>query len=290
MMAATRPVALVTGASSGIGKETARAFVTAGYEVIGTGRKTSGLTPPAGVTYLDLDVGSDDSATAAVAEVIDRFGRIDILVNNAGIGSAGAVEENSVAQAQSVLNINVLGVIRMTKAVLPHMRAQGGGRVINISSVLGVAPQPFMALYVASKHAIEGYSESLDHEVREHGVRVLIVQPAYTRTSFGPSRTAHVQDSGSSPCGAVRVLWVDSRIFSDSSVPAVARASRSAPTSVATMGRPSSVSVDIHAAKSWTPAAYVSRTSPAVGWRAMSPANPAVGQPVPGWSRCSVDR
>ncbi|MCT9139794.1 oxidoreductase [Streptomyces violarus] len=183
-MATTRPVALVTGASSGIGKETARAFVAAGFEVIGTGRKTSGLTPPAGVTYLDLDVGSDDSATAAVREVIDRFGGIDVLVNNAGIGSAGAVEENSVTQAQNLLNINVLGVIRMTKAVLPHMRAQGGGRVINISSVLGIAPQPFMALYVASKHAIEGYSESLDHEVREHGVRVLLVQPAYTKTSF----------------------------------------------------------------------------------------------------------
>ncbi|KUN02737.1 oxidoreductase [Streptomyces canus] len=152
--------------------------------MIGTGRKTSGLTPPAGVTYLDLDVGSDESATAAVAEVIDRFGRIDVLVNNAGVGASGAVEENSVAQAQNVLNINVLGVIRMTKAVLPHMRARGAGRVINVSSVLGVAPQPFMALYVASKHAVEGYSESLDHEVREHGVRVLLVQPAYTKTSF----------------------------------------------------------------------------------------------------------
>ncbi|MDT0484096.1 oxidoreductase [Streptomyces doebereineriae] len=183
-MATTRPVALVTGASSGIGKEAARAFGAAGFEVIGTGRKTSGLTPPAGVAYLDLDVGSDESAAAAVAEVIDRFGRIDVLVNNAGIGTAGAVEENSVAQAQNVLNINVLGVIRMTKAVLPHMRAQDGGRVINVSSVLGVAPQPFMALYVASKHAIEGYTESLDHEVREHGVRVLLVQPAYTKTSF----------------------------------------------------------------------------------------------------------
>ncbi|MFI0446707.1 oxidoreductase [Actinomadura sp. 6N118] len=183
-MATTRPVALVTGASSGIGKETARALAAAGFEVIGTGRKTSGLTPPAGVNYLDLDVASDESATAAVEEVIGRFGRIDVLVNNAGIGSAGAVEENSVTQAQTILNTNVLGVVRMTKAVLPYMRAQRSGRVINISSVLGVAPQPFMALYVASKHAIEGYSESLDHEVREHGVRVLLVQPAFTKTSF----------------------------------------------------------------------------------------------------------
>jgi short-subunit dehydrogenase len=183
-MATTRPVALVTGASSGIGKTTASALAAAGFEVIGTGRKTSGLTPPAGVTYLDLDVASDNSAAAVVEQVMERFGRIDVLVNNAGIGSAGAVEENSVAQAQSIFNINVFGVIRMTKAVLPHMRAQGGGRVINISSVLGITPQPFMALYVAAKHAVEGHSESLDHEVREHGIRVLLVQPAYTKTGF----------------------------------------------------------------------------------------------------------
>ena len=183
-MAATRRVALVTGATSGIGLATAQAFVSAGFDVVGTGRRTAGLTPPAGVAYVDLDVANDDSATSAVSEVIQRFERIDVLVNNAGIGSAGAVEENSVHQAESVLNINVLGVIRMTKAVLPHMRAQGGGRVITISSVLGIAPQPFMALYVASKHAIEGFSESLDHEVREHGIRVLLVEPAYTKTSF----------------------------------------------------------------------------------------------------------
>jgi NAD(P)-dependent dehydrogenase (short-subunit alcohol dehydrogenase family) len=183
-MTATRRVALVTGATSGIGKETAAAFVAAGFDVLGTGRSTAGLTPPPGVAYLDLDVASEESAQAVVSTVIDRFGRLDVLVNNAGIGSAGAVEENSVERATRVLDVNVLGVIRMTKAVLPQMRAQGGGRVINISSVLGVAPQPFMALYVASKHAIEGYSESLDHEVREHGVRILLVEPAYTRTSF----------------------------------------------------------------------------------------------------------
>jgi NAD(P)-dependent dehydrogenase (short-subunit alcohol dehydrogenase family) len=183
-MTTARQVALVTGATSGIGLETARAFAAAGYDVIGTGRRTAGFAAPQGTTYVDLDVASDDSVTAAVDAVIGRFGRIDVLVNNAGIGSAGAVEENSVHQAESVLNINVLGVIRVTKAVLPHMRSQGGGRVINLSSVLGVAPQPFMALYVASKHAVEGFSESLDHEVREDGIRVLLVEPAYTRTSF----------------------------------------------------------------------------------------------------------
>ena len=183
-MATTRPVALVTGATSGIGKQAARDLAVAGFEVVGTGRRTTGLTPPPGVTYLDLDVASDQSVETVVGQVIDRFGRIDVLVNNAGVGAAGAVEENSVTQAQDVLDTNVLGVVRMSKAVLPHMRARQHGRIINISSVLGVAPQPFMAIYVASKHAIEGYSESLDHEVREHGVRVILVQPAYTKTSF----------------------------------------------------------------------------------------------------------
>lgn len=183
-MTADRSVALVTGATSGIGAAAAVALVAAGFEVIGTGRRTAGLTAPSGVTYLNLDVSSDDSVSTAVNEVIERFGRIDVLVNNAGVGAAGAAEETSVAEAQTVIDTNVLGVMRMTRAVLPHMRATGSGRVINVSSVLGLIPQPFMAIYVAAKHAIEGYSESLDHEVREHGVRVLLVEPAYTKTSF----------------------------------------------------------------------------------------------------------
>ena len=183
-MAATRPVVLVTGASSGVGKETARAFAAAGFEVIGTARNTARVTAPAGVTYLDLDVTSDESVASVVKQVIDRSGRIDVLVNNAGVGANGAAEEFSVARTQDVFDINVYGIMRMTKAVLPHMRAQGRGRIINISSVAGFAPQPFMASYVASKHAVEGYSESVDHEVREHGVRVLLVEPFNTGTRF----------------------------------------------------------------------------------------------------------
>ncbi|KUN09089.1 oxidoreductase [Streptomyces canus] len=184
MMTTNRPVALVTGASSGIGKETALALVAAGFDVAGTGRDTSHVTPLAGVTFLDLDVVSDKSVSATVQQVIERFGRIDVLVNNAGVGSIGAAEETSVAQAQGVFDINVFGVMRMVKEVLPHMRAQGRGRIINLSSVQGFIPAPYMAVYGASKHAIEGYSESLDHEVREYGVRSLLVQPAYTNTGF----------------------------------------------------------------------------------------------------------
>src|SRR5438874_7496551 len=183
-MTATQPVALVTGASSGIGQAAAGALAAAGFRVAGTSRDASRVTPRDGVTFLDLDVTSDESAAAVVGQVIERFGRIDVLVNSAGIGSVGAAEEFSIAQDQRVFDINVFGLIRMTKAVLPHMRAQGRGRIINISSVLGLVPAPYMAVYAATKHAIEGYSESVDHEVREHGVRVLLVEPAYTKTGF----------------------------------------------------------------------------------------------------------
>ena len=152
--------------------------------MVGTSRNTSGVTDRDGVTFLDLDVTSDESVTTAVRRVIERFGRIDVLVNNAGTGAAGAAEESSVTHDQRVFDINLFGLIRMTKAVLPHMRARGSGRIINISSVLGLVPAPYMASYAATKHAIEGYSESVDHELREHGVRVLLVEPAYTRTGF----------------------------------------------------------------------------------------------------------
>jgi NAD(P)-dependent dehydrogenase (short-subunit alcohol dehydrogenase family) len=184
MMNTARPVALVTGASSGIGKAAALALVEAGFDVVGTSRDTSRATPLDGVTFLDLDVASDASVTAAVAQVVERFGGIDVLVNNAGVGSMGAAEESSVAQAQAVFDINVFGVMRMVKEVLPHMRDRGRGRIINLSSVQGFIPAPYMAVYGASKHAIEGYSQSLDHEVREYGVRALLVEPAYTRTGF----------------------------------------------------------------------------------------------------------
>ncbi|MFI6118941.1 oxidoreductase [Streptomyces sp. NPDC051064] len=183
-MTTNRPVALVTGGSSGIGREAALALVAAGFDVVGTGRDTSRVTPLGGVTFLDLDVASDASVAAVVEQVVGRFGRIDVLVNNAGVGSIGAAEETSVARAQAVFDINVFGVMRMVKEVLPHMRARGRGRIINLSSVQGFIPAPYMAVYGASKHAIEGYSQSLDHEVREYGIRALLVEPAYTRTGF----------------------------------------------------------------------------------------------------------
>lgn len=178
-----RGVALVTGASSGIGKATARALRSAGFDVFGTSRRAAAETSD-DVTMLTCDVTDDASVTALVDEVLVRAGRIDLLVNNAGVGLLGASEETSIAQAKALFDVNVFGVLRVTNAVLPTMRRQGKGRIINVSSVLGVIPAPYLALYASTKHAVEGYSESLDHEVRPFGIRVVLVEPAYTRTSF----------------------------------------------------------------------------------------------------------
>jgi NAD(P)-dependent dehydrogenase (short-subunit alcohol dehydrogenase family) len=183
-MSAPQPVAIVTGASSGIGLAAATSLVEAGFHVVGTSRTPTNSNPVEGITHLGLDVTSEESVRSLVDEVLDRFGRIDVLVNNAGIGATGAAEESSIIQTKAIFDVNVHGVIRMTNAVLPHMRAGGSGRVVNVSSVLGFVPAPFMAVYAATKHAIEGYSESLDHEVRDLGIRVILVEPGYTRTGF----------------------------------------------------------------------------------------------------------
>jgi NAD(P)-dependent dehydrogenase (short-subunit alcohol dehydrogenase family) len=176
--------ALVTGASSGIGEATAQRLALAGYKVWGTSRRGTRAGHDL-FGMLPLDVTRDESVDAAVAEVIRRDGRIDLLVNNAGFGVApGGAEESSMEQAQAIFDTNFFGVVRMTRAVVPHMRREGGGRIINIGSVLGFLPMPYGALYAATKHAIEGYSESLDHELRTRGIRVSVVEPAYTKTRF----------------------------------------------------------------------------------------------------------
>src|SRR5215210_2185878 len=177
-------IALVTGASSGIGEATAERLARAGYKVYGTSRRGAQAAQRS-FAMLPLDVTNDASVEAAVGEVMRLEGRIDLLVNNAGFGVApGGAEESSIEQARSIFDTNFFGLIRMTRAVVPHMRAQGSGRIINIGSVLGFLPMPYGALYAATKHAIEGYSESLDHELRTRGIRVSVVEPAYTKTPF----------------------------------------------------------------------------------------------------------
>jgi NAD(P)-dependent dehydrogenase (short-subunit alcohol dehydrogenase family) len=180
----SKKIALVTGASSGIGQATAELLASTGYTVYGTSRR-GGVASGGSFEMLPLDVTRDESVADAVQQLMQREGRIDLLVNNAGFGVAPAgAEESTIKQAQSIFDTNFFGIVRMTRAVLPHMRNQGAGRIINIGSVLGLLPMPYGALYAATKHAIEGYSESLDHELRTRGIRVSVIEPAYTKTPF----------------------------------------------------------------------------------------------------------
>jgi NAD(P)-dependent dehydrogenase (short-subunit alcohol dehydrogenase family) len=186
-------VAIVTGVSSGIGSETARELANAGYRVFGTVRSESSPVPD-GVEKIVLDVRDQASIEAAVSGVVSRAGRIDALVNNAGGSIVGAIEETDVVQAQALFDVNFFGAVRVTRAVLPTMRTQRSGRIVFVSSVVGFLPAPFMGFYAASKHALEGYSESLDHEVRALGIRAVLVEPGFMKTRIDANATQAAQE------------------------------------------------------------------------------------------------
>jgi NAD(P)-dependent dehydrogenase (short-subunit alcohol dehydrogenase family) len=177
----SKKVALVTGVSSGIGRAVAGELAAAGFRVFGSVRRADGEVPT-GVERVVLDVRDQSSIEKAVAGILERAGRIDVLVNNAGGSIVGAIEETDIAQAQALFDVNFFGAVRVTQAVLPAMRQQKSGRVLFISSVVGFLPAPYMGFYAASKHAIEGYAESLDHEVRVLGVRALLIEPGFMKT------------------------------------------------------------------------------------------------------------
>jgi len=186
MNAHSGKTAIVTGASTGIGRASAEALAQAGFAVFGTSRRNVNDGPNR-VSMLSCDVTDDRSVTSLVSTVLSRTGRIDVLVNNAGIGLLGGAEESSISQVQALFDVNLFGVMRVTNAVLPSMRQRGQGRIINISSVLGLIPAPYAAHYAATKHALEGYSESLDHETRAFNIRIALIEPAYTRSVFEQS-------------------------------------------------------------------------------------------------------
>lgn len=177
-------IVVITGVSSGIGRVAAEKFVHAGCQVFGTVRSIGKAMPLPGVGLVEMDVRDDASVQRGIQSVVDRTRRVDVLVNSAGMTMFGAVEETATSEAAAVFDTNVFGILRTTQAVLPQMRAQRSGRIVNVSSVLGFLPAPYMGLYSASKHAVEGLSETLDHEVRQFGIRVVLVEPAYTRTKL----------------------------------------------------------------------------------------------------------
>src|SRR5438094_5068670 len=179
-----RRVVLITGASSGIGRATAELVAARGHRVFGGVRAPATTRPLTGVELVSLDVRDEGCVKACVDEVRSRTGRIDVLINNAGVNLVGAVEETSISQAQALFDTNVIGVLRMVRAVLPDMRRQGAGLIVNISSILGLIPAPYMGVYASTKHALEGLSDSLDHEVRAFGIRVVLIEPHYIKTNL----------------------------------------------------------------------------------------------------------
>lgn len=198
----TQKVALVTGASSGIGEAAARGLLAAGFTVYAAARRVDRMASlaEAGVHTLALDVTDAESSARAVTSILDAEGRIDVLVNNAGYGSYGSVEEVPLSTAQAQLDVNVLGLARMAQLVIPQMRAQGNGRILNISSMGGRLAMPLGAWYHASKFAVEGLSDALRMELAPCGIDVVLIEPGSIRTEWGGIAAANLQEvSGDGP-------------------------------------------------------------------------------------------
>lgn len=186
MVKKAEKVILVTGASSGIGRACATALAQQGHRVYGTGRNPRGAE--GNFTMLPMDVTDAMSVQTAMQTLLDREGRIDVVVNNAGFGYGGAVEDTTIEEAQAIFDTNFHGVLRVCHTVLPTMRAQGSGTIINVSSIGGLIGLPFQGLYSASKYALEGMSEALRMEVKRFGIHVTLVEPGDTRTQFTANR------------------------------------------------------------------------------------------------------
>ncbi len=183
-----KKVWFITGASRGFGALVARAALARGDAVVATARDAAAITDVMGphpqLLALPLDVTHEVQAHTAVARAIERFGRIDVLVNNAGYGLLGAVEEASAVEVERVFATNVFGLLNVTRAVLPRLRAQGSGHVINLSSIGGIASSSGWGIYCATKFAVEALSESMAIELEPLGVRTTVVEPGYFRTEF----------------------------------------------------------------------------------------------------------
>lgn len=180
-------VVLITGASSGFGYETAKYLSDLGYRIYGTSR--SGICDDNSFELIQLDVTSDESVSGCVDYVLEKEGRLDVLINNAGYILTGFIEETELAEAKAVVETNFYGTARMTKEVLSIMRNQGSGQIINISSSAGLLAVPNLGFYSASKFALEGYTETLKHEVQKFNISVSLVEPAIFKTNIGKSKS-----------------------------------------------------------------------------------------------------
>ncbi len=186
-------VVLITGCSTGIGRDLAVRLSLADYCVVATARKAETLEDLPATLKLSLDVTQPDSVHRAVTEMIERFGRVDVLVNNAGYALRGALEEIPVEQVQQMFDVNVFGVLRMIREVAPHMRKQRTGRIINISSIAGKLSTPANGGYSATKFALEALSDALRLELAPFGIQVVVVEPGAIKTHFDETSQTHAQ-------------------------------------------------------------------------------------------------
>ena len=179
-------IAVITGGSSGIGLATAKELLAAGCTVYELSRRDTGVCE--GVTHIKADVTKETDVRAAVDAIVAREGRIDLLINNAGFGISGAIEFTPASEARRQFDVNFFGMVNMNLAVLPVMRKNGGGRIVNMSSVAATIPIPFQAYYSASKAAVRSYSLALANELRPFGITVCAVQPGDIHTGFTAAR------------------------------------------------------------------------------------------------------
>ena len=190
-------IILITGASSGIGKSCAEYLSKKGFIVFGTSRNASFPPKDIGGKYpimIKMDINDDDSIKNAIEYIIKEFGRIDVLINNAGYGIGGAIEDYTVEKVKEQFETNFFGTFRMCKKVLPLMRKQKNGYIINISSIGGIIGLPYQGIYSASKFAVEGMTEALRMEVRPFGIKIILIEPGDLKTSF-TSRREKITDS-----------------------------------------------------------------------------------------------
>jgi short-subunit dehydrogenase len=192
---------LITGASSGIGKETALYFARKGWNVAATMRNTEQqdvLRNTSGINLYRLDVQDQESIDRTIEQVENNFSQIDVLLNNAGYGAKGPFEYATEKQIQQQFDVNVFGLMRVTKAVLPHMRKANAGTIINVSSIAGLITFPLYSLYNSSKWAVEGFTEALQYELDEFNIRLKLIEPGAIQTDFDNRSLVNLQSTDNS--------------------------------------------------------------------------------------------
>lgn len=193
----TRKVILITGASSGIGYDAAQTLAQQGHKVYAAARRVEKMEPlkADGVTPMAMDVTDSQSMATGVQAVLEAEGRIDVLINNAGYGYFGAIENVSMDEARRQVEVNLFGLAELTKLVLPHMRRQGSGRIINTSSIAGKMVMPFGGWYHVTKFSVEAFSDALRMEVKPFGIKVSLIEPGGIKTDWGIIAARHLKES-----------------------------------------------------------------------------------------------